>query len=215
MSTIFEDVEGAEAIVDDILVWGRDVEEHGTRLRQVLNRAREVNLKLNLAKCHIRKDAVSYIGHLLTKDGLMPDPEKVRAVKGMRQPQNTKELRTFLGFMQYLAKFIPNLAEVTAPLRKLLEKEVAWHWETQREQSFQNLKSMASNTPVLGYYDPAKPVTLSVDASSKGLGAVLLQGDQPIAYESRALTPTQQKYAQIEKETLAIVFGTQKFHQYV
>ena len=140
----------------------------------------------------------------------MPDPEKVRAIKEMRQPQNTKELRIFLGFMQYLAKFIPNLAEVTAPLRKLLEKEVAWHWETQQEQSFQNLKSMASNTPVLGYYDPAKPVTLLVDASSKGLGAVLLQGDQPIAYASRALTPTQQKYAQIEKETLAIVFGTQK-----
>ena len=214
MSNLFEDIEGAKPIVDDILVWGRDVKEHDARLRQVLDRSREANLKLNPEKCHIRKEAVPYIGHVLTKDGLIADPEKIRAVQEMRQPQNAKELRTFLGFMQYLAKFMPNMADVSSSLRQLLEKEVEWHWEKEQEESFQKLKLMASSTPVLGYYDPDKPVTLSVDASSKGLGAVVLQEDKPIAYASRALTSTQEKYAQIEKETLAIVYGVQKFHQY-
>ena len=174
-----------------------------------------MNLKLNLDKCHIRKAGVSYIGHCLTKEGLKPDPEKIRAVQEMQRPQNLKELRTFLGFMQYLAKFMPNMANVSAPLRQLLEKNIEWHWDKEQEESFNTLKSMASCTPVLGYYDHEKSITLSVDASSKGLGAVILQEGKPIAYASRALTPTQERYAQIEKETLAIVYGAQKFHQYI
>ena len=110
---------------------------------------------------------------------------------------------------------MPNMASESAPLRELLEKNVAWHWDHLQEESFQKLKQTASSTPVLGYYDPSKPLCLSVDASSKGLGAVLLQGEKPLAYASRALTPTQQRYAQIEKETLAIMYGVQKFHQYI
>ncbi|CAB3981194.1 Hypothetical predicted protein [Paramuricea clavata] len=107
------------------------------------------------------------------------------------------------------------MAEVSAPLRKLLEKNTAWQWENQQEDSFQQLKRMTTSAPVLSYYDPKKPVTLSVDASSKGLGAVLYEEEKPVAYASRALIPTQKKYAQIEKETLVIVFGTTKFHQSV
>ena len=133
----------------------------------------------------------------------------------MKHPENTKELKTFLGFIQYLRKFMPNMATVSAPLRKLVEKNVAWHWDQEQEASFQKLKEMAPSAPVLGYYDPSKPLTLSVDASSKGLGAVLLQDGKPLAYASRALTPAQERYAQIEKETLAIVDGTQKFHQFI
>ena len=106
------------------------------------------------------------------------------------------------------------MADVNALLQKLLEKNTAWHQEKQ-EDSFQKLKKLATTAPVLKYYDPTKPVTLSVDASSKGLEAVLYQEEQPVAYASRALTPTQQKYAQIEKETLVITFGTIKFHQFL
>ena len=112
-------------------------------------------------------------------------------MQDMTQPYNTKELKTFLGFIQYLAKFLPNMAEVSAPLRKLLEKNTAWHWEKQQEDSFQQLKRIATSAPVLSYYDLKKPITLSVDASSKGLGAVLYQEEKPVAYASRALTPTQ------------------------
>ena len=203
MSELFADVEGVKVIVDDLLVWGKDDEEHDARLEQVLRRAREVNLKFNAKKCKIKQEEVPYVGHVLSKDGLKADPEKIRAVKEMKPPGNTKELKTFLGFIQYLGKFMPNMASKSAPLRELLEKNVAWHWDHLQEESFQKLKQMASSTPVLGYYDPSKPLCLSVDASSKGLGAVLLQGEKPLAYASRALTPTQQRYAQIEKETLA------------
>ncbi|CAB4040119.1 Hypothetical predicted protein [Paramuricea clavata] len=126
-----------------------------------------------------------------------------------------ERVKNILGFIQYLAKFLPNMAEVSAPLLKLLEKNTAWHWEKQQEDSFQQLKRMTTSAPVLSYYDPKKPVTLPVDASSKGLGAVLYQEEKTVAYASRALTPTQQKYAQIEKESLAIVFGTTKFHQFL
>jgi len=147
---------------------------------------------------------------------LKPDPEKIRAVQEMQPPQNTKELKSFLGFIQYLAKFMPNMASESAPLREYLEKQVAWHWDQEQETSFQKLKQMLkSSTPVLGYYDPSKPLTLSVDASSKGLGAVLFQDEKPLAYASQALTPAQQHYAQNEKETLAIVYGAQKFHQFI
>ena len=213
MPELFADVEGVKVIVDDILIWGKDDEEHDARLEQVLRRAREVNLKFNAKKCKIKQEEVPYVGHVLSKDGLKADPEKIRAVKEMKPPENAKELKTFLGFKQYLGKFMPNMATESAPLRELLEKNVAWHWDHLREESSQKLKQMASSTPVLGYYDLSRPLCLSIDASSKGLGAVLLRDEKPLAYASRALTPTQQRYAQIEKKTLAIVYGVQKFHQ--
>ena len=109
-----------------------------------------MNLKLNLDKCHIRKAEVSYIGHCLTKEGLKLDPEKIRAVQEMQRPQNLKELKTFLGFMQYLAKFMPNMANVSAPLRQLLEKNIEWHWDKEQEESFNALKSMALCVQCLG-----------------------------------------------------------------
>ena len=133
----------------------------------------------------------------------------------MPPPTNVKELQTLLGFVQYLAKFIANLSEITAPLRQLLEKDIQWHWDSEQQSAFELLKEKVSNAPVLRYYDPKKDLVMSVDASSKGLGSVILQEGQPIAYASRALTKAQQNYAQIEKETLGITFACNRFHQYI
>ncbi|VDH93047.1 Hypothetical predicted protein [Mytilus galloprovincialis] len=215
VSEMVSDIEGAEAIIDDILIWGSDQKEHDMRLKQVLDRAREYNLKLSAGKCEISKPEVTYVGHRLTSEGVKPDPEKIRAVNKMSKPECVKDLQTFMGFIQYLGKFMPNMSTVSAPLRTLLEKNTAWHWDEKQETSFQKLKEMATNAPLLQYYNPNKPLTLSVDASSKGLGAVLIQNQKPVAYASRALTQTQQRYPQIEKETLAIVYGCNKFHEYV
>ena len=215
MSRMVEDIEGAEVIVDDILVWGRTLKEHDQRLQKVLNRTREYNLKLSSEKCEFRKQEITYVGHVLSSDGLKADPEKIRAVTQMKPPNNRKELRKFMGFIQYLAKFLPNLSQESAPLRQLLSNEVSWHWNGDKQQSFQKLKEMVTNTPVLTYFDSEKPVLLTVDSSSTGLGAAVIQNGKPVAYGSRALTTTQQKYSQLEKETLAIVYGCQKFHQYV
>ncbi|RXN08425.1 retrotransposon-like family member retr-1 [Labeo rohita] len=210
-----EGLDGVVNIVDDILVWGEDMEQHDKRLRKLLDRIRDINLKLNKTKCKIRMTEVSYVGHILTAEGLKPDNGKVRAIQNMPEPQDKAALMRFLGLLQYLSKFIPNMSDLSAPLRKLLEGDVAWHWETEQQKSFERLKSLVSNTPVLKYFDVNKEIMLSVDASAEGLGAVLLQEGHPVAFGSRSLTECQKRYAQIEKELLAIVYGCEKFHQYV
>ena len=215
MSEMFQDIEGVEVVVDDLLIWGESDEQHDKRLIQVLERARKRNLKLNKSKCQIKKDAITYIGHILSKDGLKPDPKKIEAIVDMPCPQSREDLQRFLGMLTYLGKFIPNLSHIASPLRTLLEKNVEWHWQAEQANSFRSLKGLITTAPVLKYFNPSKPTKLSVDASSKGLGAVLIQDNHPIAYASRALTRCQQHYAQIEKEMLAIAFGCTRFHQYI
>lgn len=107
------------------------------------------------------------------------------------------------------------MAQITAPLRQLLEKNVEWFWDQEQEKAFTTLKAAIVDPPVLKFFDQKEPVCLSVDASSKGMGAVLLQNDRPVAYASKALTSCQQNYSQIEKEMLAIVYGCEHFHQYL
>lgn len=210
-----EGLEGVVNIVDDILVWGEDEEQHDRRLRALMDRIRSINLKLNKDKCKIRRTEITYVGHILSAEGVKPDQEKVRAIQDMPEPEDKAGLLRFLGMLQYLAKFVPNLSDVSAPLRKLLEGDVAWQWEAEQQKSFEKLKMLVSKAPVLRYFDVKKDITLSVDASSEGLGAVLIQDGQPVAYGSRPLTDCQKRYAQIEKELLAIVYGCEKFKQYV
>ena len=121
-------------------------------------------------------------------------------------PENREALQRFLDMLTYLGKFIPNLSHVASPLHALLEKDVEWWWQAEQKKSFTLLKELIIKAPVLKYFNPKRPVKLFVDASSKSLGAVLLQDNYPIAYASKALTTCQQNYAQIEKEMLAIVF---------
>ena len=175
MSEIFEDIEGVEVVVDYILVWGASEEEHDTRLEKVLQHAQSRNLKLNKDKSQLKRKEISYIGHTLSEQGIKPDPKKVQAIRDMRSPTNKEELQRFLGMATYLSKFIPNYSEISAPLRVLLEKNTEWHWDTQQMQALNQLKDMATNHPTLKYFDPLKPTKISVDASSKGMGAVLLQ----------------------------------------
>lgn len=215
MTQAFEDIDGAEAIVDDILIWGKDIEEHNQRLKQVLRRARDINLKLNKEKSKIQTDSVTYIGHVTTSDGIKPDPVKVKAIHEIETPQDKKELLRFMGMVNYLAKFIPRLSDITQPLRELLKKDTEWHWDERHETSFNDVKRSLEDDAVLKYYDVNKSVTLSVDSSSYGLGACLLQDEQPVSYASRSLNSSEQNYAQIEKELLAIVYGCQKYHQYI
>jgi len=215
MSEMFEDIEGVEVVVDDILVWGENEQQHDARLSQVLERARLRNLKLNKTKCQMKKKQIAYLGHILTNQGLQPDPKKVQAVRDMPPPQDKEALQRFLGMLTYLSKFIPNLSQIASPLRALLEKDTTWEWDHEQQESFRQLKQLATTAPVLKYFKPDRPIKLSVDASSKGLGAVLIQDEHPIAYASKSLSNTQQNYAQIEKEMLAVVFGCTKFHDYI
>ena len=133
----------------------------------------------------------------------------------MPAPTDVTGVRRFLGMVQYLSKFLPKLADLTKPLRDLTQKAVIFTWQKAQEDAFNAVKDAISETPVLRYYSLHDEVTVQCDASQFGLGAALLQNGQPVAFSSRALTPTEQRYAQIEKECLAIVFAFEKFHQYL
>ena len=210
---MFSDIPRVDNWIDDILIWGKNQKEHDETLKQVLNRAKQKHLTLKKKKCKFAQTEIKYVGHIFSKAGLKPDPDKVSAIQDMPEPQSKKDLQRFLGMVNFLGKFFPNMAETTAPLRTLLQKDVEWHWNPEQQSAFQRVKQQLTQTPVLAHYSTDKPVKITADASSVGLGCALLQDDKPVAYASRALTQTEQKYAQIEKETLAIVFACEKFHQ--
>ena len=218
ISEIISDIEGAANDQDDIIVFGKDSEEHDKALKQVLDRVRESGLKLNKKKCTFRMTEITFLGHLISADGIKPDPRKIEAILKMPTPSSKTELQRFLGMINYLGKFLPNLSKETAPLRQLLEKDAQWRFEQPHETAINTLKKMITSSPVLAYYEPKLPTRLTTDASKAGLGAVLEQNYEgewkPIAFASRAMTQCEQHYAQIEKETLAIVFACERFHEY-
>ncbi|XP_061167817.1 uncharacterized protein LOC133176762 [Saccostrea echinata] len=169
---------------------------------------------MNKEKLQVGVQEVEYFGHILSAEGLKPDPSKVAAIKDMEPPSNKSELQTIMGMITYLSKFAPNLANIASPLRQLLLKDREFVWDAPQVQAFQKVKDLITRTPgpLLTYFYPGKPVVLETDASQFGLGATLLQDDKPVAF---ALTPAEINYAQIEKEMLSILFGCKKFHQYL
>ena len=211
MVSAFGNIEGVEVVVDDLLIHGTTLKEHNERLQKVLEKCREINLKLNKSKCQIGRKEVNYVGHKLTRDGLKATDERVRAIQNMKSPTDIKELETVLGMIAYVARFIPNLSELTSPLRAL-KKEETWKWTSVEQEAYDAIKKELTSKKVLKYYNVNKPLLLSVDTSNKGLGAVIIQDSGVIAYASRALTVTEQRYAQTEKDMLAVVFGCTRFH---
>lgn len=215
MDSMLEGTTGAVAIMDDILIAAPDMKAQDEILHKVTERATSFNLKLNFRKCHVRQSQVPYVGHLLTADGLKPDPTKAEAVQCMAPPTDREGVRRFPGFVTYLSKFIPSLSEEDAPPRQLLESNVEFSWQPAQEKAFARLKDLCSHPPVLKYCDPTEPVEIFCDASSSGLGAVLLRDSRPVAFSSRSLTDAAMRYAQIEKETLSMVHTCIKFHHFI
>ncbi|CAB4044276.1 Hypothetical predicted protein [Paramuricea clavata] len=177
--------------------------DHDKNLVALLQRAREVNLKLNPKQLKLILNEVPYIGHLLTPDGVKPDPGKCACGERL------------LGFVNYLAKFVPHLVVESEHLRRLIDKDAEWIWEKHHQDAFDRIKKLVASHPILCYYDVSKPVSIQCDSSETGLGAALLQDGQPVAFASRTLTPTERGYAQIEKGCLAIVFSCDRFNQYI
>ncbi|XP_060077660.1 uncharacterized protein K02A2.6-like [Ylistrum balloti] len=139
MDQMLEGIQGAFTIIDDILVAGRDLEEHDKIMRQVVERARKYSLKLNYEKCKIRQPKVNSIGHVITEHGLQPDAGKVRAILEMPAPTDKEGVRRFLGLVQYLAKFLPDLSSIDAPLRTLLKSDVEFAWQHEQQESYKEL----------------------------------------------------------------------------
>ena len=214
-------LDGLLTVHDDMVIYGvgeteeEAVADHNMKLEKFFQRCRETGVKLNKKKLKLLCKEIPYLGHLVTEEGLKPDPEKVEAVQKMPRQENVKAVRRFCGFVNYLAKFLPHLADLLEPLQQLTHKDVPWQWNHEHDAAFNKLKQMITEAPVLKYYNPDEELTVQCDASEGGLGASLMQGGQPVAFASRSLTDPETRYAQIEKEMLAVVYALQKFDQYV
>ena len=221
MHEFVEGLHGVEVIADDFVIAGfGDTDEEANKSledneRSFFAKCRTWNLKLNKDKVKRAQTTVPFMGHLLTPQGLKADPTKIEALIAMPEPEDVLALKRFLGMVNYLSKFMPHLSDMTEPLRRLEDKDVEWQWLKQHSIAFNTVKKYITETPVLKYYDVEDDVTIQCDASETGLGAVLMQNGQPVSYASRALTDTERRYAQIEKELLAIVWSCKKFDQYI
>ena len=185
-----------------------------------MERIKQSGTTLNLDECKFSKPSVRFLGQMVDAEGLQPDPEKVKANQGMKKPTNVTEMKRFLGLSNQLSKFTPYLAEKAKPLRDLLSVKNHWTWGDSQRRAFREVKEELSSSPVLALYHPERETAVSADASSYGLGTVLTQKQpdgrwRPIAYASRAMTSTEQRYAQIEKEVLAITWACERFSDYL
>ena len=147
--------------------------------------------------------------------GVLPDPDKCAGIQALPAPKNLTELQQFLGIVQYMSPFILKLSDHTAPLRAVTKKDAAFEWNDSLQHAFERVKSLICKDTSLSYFDVMKPAVIQVDASKIGIGAVLVQDNKPIAFASKAFTDTEQRYANIERELLAVVFGCERFHTYI
>ena len=184
----FGDISGALPILDDIIIGSKDEQEHDFILRKVLTRARERNIKFNRDKIQFRVSQVKYVGEVVSELGFSPCPEKISAIHNMPTPSCKQDQQRLLGMINYLAKYIPNMSELIAPLRSLLKCDVPWAWFPEHDTALTKLKSVLSSAPVLRFYDTNLPTKLQVDTCKNGLGACLMQQNQPVAYASRAMS---------------------------
>lgn len=214
MDQFLERCPGTIGIADDIVVYGSTEQELDQNLLTLMNEAEKFGLMFNSDKCAIKTPQISFFGMMYDKHGAYPDPNKVRCIQTMDPPKDKTEVQEFLGMVNYLAPFIPALSDKTADLRELL-KGNTFEWNPSYQQSFQNVKDQICESATLHYFDPNKESVIQVDASMRGLGAVLLQDNKPVAYASKALKDEETRYANIERELLAVVFGCERFHTYV
>ena len=212
---------GVMNISDDILVYGKDEQEHKQRLADCLQRLRDKNLTLNKKKCEFNKTRVEFFGHVFSKEGISPSPDKVDSLQNAAPPTSKEEIHSFLGLATYCSRFIPRLATISEPLRALTKEKQRWIWGPKQETAFQDIKQAITEHCNMAYYNHNAKTEVLVDASPVGLSAMLVQHDEDkgtsslVALASRSLTDVEQRYSQTEREALAVSWGCVHFHLYL
>lgn len=217
--------EGTINFIDDILVFGADEQEHNQRLDYTLQVLRENNVLLNTKKCVYNLKEIEFLGHNLSVSGVRPLGKYIKVIQNFRTPNTVEEIQSFLGLVNFVGKWLPNLATLTEPLRKLLrlklgkKANIQKFWTTEQTSAFQHLQQALTTIPTLGYYNPADKTQVIADASPVGLGAVLIQinseGPRIIAYGNKSLSDCEKRYCQTEKEALALVWAIEHFKIYL
>lgn len=221
MDNILKELQNKICLVymDDIIIFSTSLEEHIQNLKQVFAKLRETNLKIQLDKCEFLRKEVGFLGHIITPQGIKPNPQKIEAIQRFPIPKTAKEIKSFLGLLGYYRRFINNFAKLTKPLTKCLKKDTKIIHDEEFIKTFDLCKSILTNDPILKYPDFSKPFVLTTDASNFAIGAVLSQGqigsDLPVAYASRTLNPAECNYSTIDKELLAVVWATKYFRPYL
>ncbi|CAF4952218.1 unnamed protein product [Pieris macdunnoughi] len=188
MNSALSGLQGLQCFVylDDIVIYSFDLQKHMKNLSNVFDRLRQFNLKLQPDKCEFLRKEVSYLGHIITDEGVKPNPEKTRAVQDFPQPKCPKDIKSFMGLVSYYRRFIPNLSKIAKPLTNLLKKDVPFIWQHEQQLAFETLKNSLISAPILAYPDFNQPFNLTCDASNYAISAILSQGpigkDRPIAF---------------------------------
>ena len=205
--------------LDDVIIYGPDIETLLYRLDLVFTRMAEKGLKLNVAKCNFCKRKIKFLGHYVSRNGIEVNPKSIEGIVKMNPPRTTKEVRRFIGMASFYRKFIPQFAKIAAPLTSLQSKKVQFTWNAECQQAFEELKNKLVQTPVLVKVDLNKPLELHTDASNFHVGAVLMQREEdglhPVGYFSKKLNKCEQKYSVTDKEALSIVKATRFFHHFL
>jgi hypothetical protein len=214
------------AYVDDLLIFGKTFHEHLNCIDQLLGRLAKYNMTLGAKKCTFFASSVAFLGHIVDRKGIRPDPNKTKAIEAIELPQCVKEMQSALGLMQYYRKFVEGFSKVSAPLRKKMNSPSAWRktngkvtYSPDEIQAFEKLKNALGSKPILGHPDWDSPFQLHTDASYQGLGAALVQivdgKERVIQYASRSLVAAENNYAVWELECLAIVWAMRLFRMYI
>ena len=207
------------AYINDILVFSDSLEQHVQHLQQVFLRLRTVGLLLHPSKCRFAERSVTYLGHIVSQNGISPDPGKVDAVQQFPIPTTVKAVRQFLGLASYYRRFVPNFAKIAGPLYMLTKQNIPFQWTIKSQNSFEHLKCLLASPPVLAYPNFNSTFFLHTDASGDGLGAILEQETDgqlhPLAYTSRTLSKHEANYSVMELEELAIVWALRHFRAYL
>ena len=221
MNCLLAGINGISCLVylDDIIIFSRSFEEHLQSLEQVFRRLVEGGLVLKVSKCRFAVEQVEYLGHIVSANGLKPDPRKIEKLRTFPQPKNITELRAFLGFAGYYRRFIKNFALMAAPLFQLLKDNQPFEWKEEQEIAFKHLIHTIESDAILSHPQFDKPFIVDADASGTGLGGVLSQEcnglEKPVAFISRHLSAQEQGWHIRDKEALAIIWALESFRHFI
>ena len=207
-------VSGTFPCADDVKVQGSTEECHDIHLLETVEQACKAGLKFNPNKCCIKKREIEYLGRIVNPQGVKPCPKKVKSTAMLAAPKDKQELQSLLGTVNFMSTFIPNLTKKTHLLRSLLKRDVHFLWTSDMQKKLATIKNEIPNAVRLTHYEPNKSAVIETDAPLKGLGAVVIQDGKPVRFLSKALTPAEANYSNIERELLAVLFACEKLHTY-